>query len=206
MRISTEEEMKRFEKFNDELSKLGKLDPLKEINTTSPHLLQIITFHLIFEYLIKKWVDYKVNGGGQVFKGIEKIGFHNKLYIAKNIGLPKSIFLALRLINDERNKFAHQISMKRISKEAVTEIAKLANEINCTGGRFEDLGVYEGGKTIRASETNCEKTLLLLALHALLGKLRNFVFTDIYLDTSKQYSTNNSIQPTQQSGAADFNH
>ncbi len=30
MRISTEEEMKRFEKFNDELSKLGKLDPLKE--------------------------------------------------------------------------------------------------------------------------------------------------------------------------------
>jgi hypothetical protein len=73
-----------------------------------------------------------------------------------------------------------------INKSEIIEIAELANSIDCTGGKFEDLGVYENGKLIHASETNCEKTLLLLALHALLGKLRNFVFMDIHQCTSRE--------------------
>ena len=186
MRISSEEEMKRFEAFNTELSRLGEIDPLQEVSSASPHTLQIVAFHLIFEYLVEKWIDCKINHGNQVFSGIEKIGFHNKLYIAKNIGLPKPIFHALNRVNDERNRFAHQISKKIISKKEVMEIAGLANSIDCTGGKFEDLSVYENGKLIHASETNCEKALLLLALHALLGKLRNFVFMDIYLNTSRE--------------------
>lgn len=188
MRICSEEEAKRFEAFNSELSKLSEIDPLQEISSTSPHTLQIVAFHLIFEYLIEKWIDYKVNKGASVFSGIEKIGFHNKLYIAKNIGLPMTIFKALNKVNDERNKFAHQISKKKISKKEITEIAALADSIECTGGKFEDLGVYENGKVTHASETSCEKTLLLLALHALLGKLRNFIFTDVYLNTSREYN------------------
>jgi hypothetical protein len=186
MRVSSEEEMKRFEAFDAELSRLGDIDPLKEVSSTSPHTLQIVVFHLIFEYLVEKWIDCKINHGNQVFSGIGKIGFHNKLYIAKNIGLPKPIFQALNRVNIERNKFAHQISNKLVSKKEIMEIAELANNIDCTGGKFENLGVYENGKLVHASETDCEKTLLLLALHALLGKLRNFVFMDIHLSTSRE--------------------
>ena len=184
MRISSKEEMERFEAFYAELSRLGEIDPLQEVSSTSPHTLQIVSFHLIFEYLVEKWIDCKINHGNQVFSGIKKIGFHNKLYIAKNIGLPKTIFQALNRVNDERNGFAHQISKKIISKKEIAEIAKLADNIDCVDGNFGDLGVYKNGNLIHASETSCEKALLLLALHALLGKLRNFVFTDIYLNTS----------------------
>jgi hypothetical protein len=188
MRVSSEEEAKRFKAFNSELSKLGEIDPLQEVSSTSPHILQIVAFHLIFEYLIEKWIDWKINNGAPVFSGIEKIGFHNKLYIAKNIGLPKTIFKALNKVNDERNKFAHLISKKKINKNEIIEIALLADQIDCMGGKFEDLGVNVNGKMICASETSCERTLLLLALHALLGKLRNFVFTDVHLNTSRGYN------------------
>jgi hypothetical protein len=41
MRVSSEEEMKRFEAFDVELSRLGEIDPLKEVSSTSPHTLQI---------------------------------------------------------------------------------------------------------------------------------------------------------------------
>lgn len=196
MRISTEEEAKHFELFNKELSELSDIDPLKEINSKTPHVLQIIAFHLTFEYLVEKWIDYKINFGNPLFSGIEKIGFHNKLYISKNIGLPKEIFKALNRINDERNKFAHQISKKIMKKEEILEIAKMADSIECTGAKFDDLGVYENGILINSSKTNCEKALLLLALHSVLGKVRNFVFSDIHLDTSREYNLVKSPRST----------
>jgi len=175
-----------FEDFNNKLLKLNEIDTLKEIKSTSPHVLQIITYLLIFEYLIENWLNYRLNKGYDLFRGIEKIGFNNKLYLAKNPGLPKPIFNALNEINDQRNKFAHQIFKQSLTRSEIKKIGKLANDIDCTGGKFEELGAYENGKLIRASETNCEKALLLLALYALFGKVRNFVFTDIHINTSSE--------------------
>lgn len=187
--------MKIFESFNNELTKLAEIDPLKDVSTTSPHTLQVMAFHLTFECIIERWIDYKINKGKKVFEGIDKIGFHNKLYIAKNIGLPKKLFNVLNKINDERNKFAHQIHKKGIDKKEILEIARLANEIDCTGGKFEDLGIYENGKLLRASDTSCDKVLLLLSLHAVFGKLRNFAFSDIHLSTSKECPPDDPTQP-----------
>ena len=179
--------MKIFEKFDKELSKLIKdIEPLKEISFASPQILQVISFHLVFEYLIEKWIDYKINKGNSVFSGIEKIGFHNKIYIAKNIGLPKSIFDLLNKINDERNKFAHQITKKSVSKKEILNIGKLSNDIECTGANYEDLSMLGNGKYFYTSKTECEKTLLYIVLEASLEKMRNFIFMDIHLSTSKE--------------------
>jgi hypothetical protein len=185
LRVRNEEQAKKFERFNHELKTLGEIDPLRELGVRSPHVLQVIAFHLTFEYLIEKWIDYKVNSGSSVFSGIEKIGFHNKLYIAKNIGLPKKIFHALNKINDERNRFAHQISRTSLSEKEILEIAGMADAIESTGGQFADLGIYDGALLVNSETAACERGLLLLALHALLGKVRNFVFTDIHLSTSQ---------------------
>lgn len=185
MRISTEEEAKRFEEFNNELTRLNEISPLVEINANSPQSLQVITFHLVFEYLIEKWIDHRINHGNQVFKGIEKIGFHNKMYIAKNIGMPKSIFLCLSMINNERNLFAHQITKKSVGFRVIEELSRMADEIDSEGTKVEDLAVSVNGVFLRASDTSELNIRLHIALHALMGKLRSFVFFDIYLSTSK---------------------
>lgn len=185
LRVRTEEDAKKFESFNQELQTLGEIDPLRELGVRSPHVLQVIAFHLTFEYLIEKWIDYKINSGKSVFSGIEKIGFHNKLYIAKNIGMPKSIFHALNKLNDERNRFAHQISRTSLSKKEILDIAGTADAIEFTGGQFADLKIYDGTLLVDSETVACERGLLLLALNALLGKVRNFVFTDIHLSTSQ---------------------
>ncbi|MGX9785902.1 hypothetical protein [Janthinobacterium lividum] len=185
MRIASKIEMEKFKLFCKELSKLNEIGALSEINSKTPHTLQIISFHLVFEYTIEKWIDFKANNGNQLFIGIEKIGFHNKLYIAKNIGLPKTIFKVLDTINNERNKFAHQISKKIIPEDEIFKIGKMADEIEIMGAKFSELGIVEKGRTIYASNTKCEMELLYIALHTIFGKLRNFVFIDIQSTYSK---------------------
>lgn len=184
MRGSTTEEHERFVAFNEQLVKLAESEPLKEIDRSSPQSLQVMSFHLIFEYLIEHWINFKLNRGVSLFSGIEKIGFHNKLYIAKNIGLPKEIFKALSVINDERNSFAHKIFKKSIQRSNIIKIAKLADNIKATGGEFNELGVYIGGELLYAKDIECENTLLNLALTALKDKVRNYVFIDIHHQTS----------------------
>lgn len=185
MRGSNDEEMKRFDAFNSQLSKLAESEPLKEVGRQSPQPLQVISHHLIFEFLVEQWINFKINKGGSVFAGIEKIGFHNKLYIAKNIGLPKEIFKVLDVINTERNHFAHKIFKKTVERAKILEIAKLADAIRATGGEFHKLGVYIDGKLTYAQDIECEKTLLHLALTATKDKLRNFIFIDIHHSNSR---------------------
>ncbi|MGY3299736.1 hypothetical protein ACVWY1_004210 [Pseudomonas sp. TE6288] len=184
MRYSSNEEMERFVAFNKELEKLAESEPLKEVTRNSPQPLQVISHHLIFEYLIESWINFKINNGKPVFSGISKIGFHNKLYIAKNIGLPIEIFQALDLINKERNEFAHQIFKRTLKSNKIQEISKLSDNIKPTEQTVNQLGTYIDGKIKYASEIKCENTLLNLALTATHDKVRNFVFTDIYHDTS----------------------
>lgn len=188
MRVIAEDGLKIFTSYDRELTFLSKeIDPLKEVTATSSQVLQVISFHLVFEYLIEQWIDHKINKGISVFKGIEKIGFHNKLYIAKNIGMPKALFLLMDKINDERNKFAHQISKKEINKNNILGIGKLSDDVDCVGARFEELGIpaVEGG-LVYSSTTKCEKTLLHIVLQASLGKLRNYTFVDIHHSTSSE--------------------
>jgi hypothetical protein len=184
MRGSTTDEHDRFVAFNDQLKKLAESEPLKEIDRKSPQSLQVMSFHLIFEFLIEQWINFKLNKGVSLFSGIEKIGFNNKLYIAKNIGLPKEIFKALDTVNRERNSFAHNIFKKSIARAKIYEIAELADSIQATGGEFNRLGVYIEGRLFYAKNIECENTLLNLALTALKDKIRNYVFIDIHHETS----------------------
>lgn len=196
MRVSTEEEMKIFDSFDKELTILYKdIEPLKEIVATSNQALQIISFHLVFEYLIEKWIDCKINKRASVFRGIEKIGFHNKLYMAKNIGLPKTLFSLMEKINEERNKFAHQITKKEIQQKDIIKIGELSNNVVCTGARYEELGIpVESGGYAYFSATKCEKILLHIVLHASLEKLKNFIFMDIHHSTSRELPSKKSFK------------
>lgn len=63
MRISFGEKGALFEELSSELDKLYQSEPLKDISKESPHVLQIITFHLVYEHLIEKWIDFKINSG-----------------------------------------------------------------------------------------------------------------------------------------------
>ncbi len=185
MRGSTDEEMGRFVAFNEQLNKLEGSEPLKEVDSKSPQSLQVISYHLIFEFLIEQWVNFKVNKGMAVFSGIEKIGFHNKLYIAKNVGLPIEIFRSLEVINNERNRFAHDIFKKTVGRSKIFEMAKLAGAIDATGEEFNTLGVYIGGKLTYVKDIECEGTLLNLALDATKQKIRNYVFVDVLEQNSR---------------------
>lgn len=54
MRGSTTEEHERLVAFNEQLVKLAESEPLKEIDKSSPQSLQVMSFHLIFEYLVEQ--------------------------------------------------------------------------------------------------------------------------------------------------------
>lgn len=189
MRISTGEKGRLFEEFNAELDKLYQSEPLKDISKESPHVLQIITFHLVYEYLLEKWIDFKVNSGKQVFRGVEKIGFHNKLYIAKNIGLPIKLFKSLNKINEERNKFAHKLGKQDLTND---EIKHILDQLEVSRKEFDGFGVYENGELYLAKNSSSGKLLLFLLLQTLLGELRNFVFTDIHIGTSEPFDPVNN--------------
>lgn len=194
MRVSNDEEHDRFVRFVDERSKLKDMKTLQEVDSSSSQMLQIVTYHLVFEYLIEKWIDFKVNNGESMFKGIEKIGFHNKLYIAKNIGMPKDLFNAIDLINRERNKFAHQIFKNGMSENEIRKIGKAVDSITgINGGKFSG----ESGIKVRvkgivgyvgADQTNDCDVLMYILLSSLHNHLSNFVFVDIHHSNSREIS------------------
>ncbi|ODB34694.1 hypothetical protein BB427_18870 [Pseudoalteromonas sp. BMB] len=189
MRFSTGEKAKLFKEFNSELDKLYQSEPLKDISKESPHVLQIITFHLVFEHLIEKWIDFKINSGKSVFKGVEKIGFHNKLYIAKNVGLPIKLFKSLNKINEERNKFAHKLGKQDLTKD---EINKILDELGISQQEFDEFGVYDGGRLHKVKNSSSGTLLLFMLLQTLLTELGNFVFIDIHLGTSEPFDPQNN--------------
>ncbi|ARC94904.1 hypothetical protein B6A42_25895 (plasmid) [Vibrio coralliilyticus] len=191
MRFSTGEKAKLFDEFNSELDKLSQSEPLKDVSRESPHVLQIISFHLVFEHLIEKWIDFKINSGKSVFKGVEKIGFHNKLYIAKNVGLPIKLFKGLNKINEERNKFAHKLGKQDLTKD---EIMKILDELGISRREFNEFGVYDGSTLHKVKSASSETLLLFILLNTLLSELRNFVFSDIYLETSEPFDPKNNAE------------
>ena len=185
MRTSNQIEMERFEKFCKELDGLKEKDPLRDVKSSSSQMLQIVSFHLMYEYLIEKWIDYKINNGKPVFSGIEKIGFHNKMYIAKNIGMPKELFSSLNKINDIRNKFAHTISAK-VSEKEIKELCKIIDKVNLDNNKTDLLSTYDDTQNcwVRIDDTICPNIKFHLALSTLSAKLRNFVFIDIFESNS----------------------
>lgn len=183
-RIMDGEQNRIFTAFNDELQRLGdELDPLKGINSKSAHTLQIISFHLIYEFYLDCWLNFKLNGGKSLFSGISSIGFFNKMYLAKNAGMPKSIFHALDLINKERNDLAHKLERREVRAEKIDEFVEKIDAISPDGIKVEMLKILEGGREVTINSEDSGGRLL-TALHGLLGQLRNFVYMNIY----EQYS------------------
>jgi hypothetical protein len=183
-RIMDDEQNRIFTAFNDELQRLGdELDPLKGINSKSAHTLQIISFHLTYEFYLDCWLNFKLNGGKSLFSGISSIGFFNKMYLAKNAGMPKPIFHALDLINKERNDLAHKVEKREVVAEKIDEFVEKIDAISLGGIKVEMLKLLEAGGEVTIKSEECGGRLL-IALHGLLGHLRNFVFTSIY----EQYS------------------
>lgn len=109
----------------------------------------------------------------------------NKLYIAKNLGLPKEIFEVLDAVNAQRNKFAHQLTKSEVERKDIFALEKLADSIDCRGAKVSELRLMDEGREVTVSETTPSRALLLLVLHAVFGKLRNFVFYDIYQHNSR---------------------
>ena len=180
MRAMTEKQNAKFISFYKNLSNLAKIDPLRQIKTTSPQSLQFITFHLIFEYMLENWINYKINNGENLFRGIKKIGFHNKMYIAKNAGFPKDIFNCLDIVNNIRNEFAHQIDKSSLKTNEMDTLFKQIKEIDTKGNSVESVSFIEDGITYFFSDTNSQSANTLIYLHLLSGKIRNYIFTDIY--------------------------
>lgn len=183
-RIMDDEQNRIFTAFNDELQRLGdELDPLKGINSKSAHTLQIISFHLTYEFYLDCWLNFKLNGGKSLFSGISSIGFFNKMYLAKNAGMPKPIFHALDLINKERNDLAHKVEKREVSAEKIDDFVEKIDAISPGGIKVEMLTISEVGRDVTIK---CEDSggRLLIALHGLLGQLRSFIYIDIY----EQYS------------------
>ncbi|WP_395066521.1 hypothetical protein [Paraburkholderia silvatlantica] len=185
MRAMSEDDAEKFESFNGKLAHLGTLDPLRDVKSTSPHVLQILSFHLICEYLVETWVNFKLNKGENLFKGIEKIGFHNKVFVAKNAGLPKEIFHALILLNDERNDLAHKITKRDINHRFVDDLVDKIDAIKGCGEKVSKLKILEGGREIKITSQILGERLL-LALYALASTLRNFIFVDLHLTFSTE--------------------
>lgn len=185
MRGMTEEQSKIFSDFDGALAKLGALNPLRDVRSTSPHALQIISFHLIYEYLIEAWINFKLNGGKNIFENIATIGFHNKVYIARNIGLPKDIFQALLFVNNQRNDLAHKITKRDLDEKMISDFAEKVEKISDGGNSIFELKIMEGDKAINISSKNLGARLLVV-LYALLFRVRNFVFTDLHLSLSTE--------------------
>lgn len=179
MRSVAEKDSAVLKKFNDELATMVRSQPLQKVNEASRPLLQVIAYHLIFEFLIEKWIDYAVNDGNSVFRGIEKIGFHNKLYLAKNLGFPKDLFQILDQINNERNQLAHKIDRKPWATRDLMKLGEQADKLGSPGSKLAELRL-SNGKSIASGDALTESELLYLVLTAIYGKLHNFVFTDIH--------------------------
>ncbi|WP_146160147.1 MULTISPECIES: hypothetical protein [unclassified Stenotrophomonas] len=179
MRSSTEKEFAALRAFNDELAEMARANPLQQVDETSKPLLQIIAYHLIFEFLIEKWIDHAINEGNSTFRGIEKIGFHNKLYLAKNLGFPMDLFHVLDQINNERNQLAHKIDKKPWSRKELMKLGESADKLGHNGSSLAELRLSNGKTTASGAELT-EGELLYLVLAAIYGKLHNFVFTDVH--------------------------
>ena len=182
MRAMTDEEHEKFKSFNEKLAVLRKIDPLNQINDKSPQSLQFLVFHLTFEYMVEKWINFKINNGADLFKGIEKIGFHAKIYLAKNSGFSTDIFQCLNTVNDIRNKFAHQIFKSELD---IGEQGKLIELVEKLDSRVEWKNeVNKRGANFSANQgTQTAGSLALLNL--IFEKVHFFIFTDIHQHYSR---------------------
>lgn len=91
----------------------------------------ILRIHLACEELIDIWIFSAVNNE-RIFNSDDDrlfIDFFTKLKIAKNLGLPKSLFNVFREINRIRNKFAHNVTHNTVPEESFSKIIDNLN--NC---------------------------------------------------------------------------
>lgn len=114
----------------------------------------------------------------------KKLVIHNKLYIAKNIGLPTKLFKSLNKINEERNKFAHKLGKQDLTND---EIYSILGQLEVSQEEFDGFGICEDGELYLAKNSSNGKLLLFLLLQTLLTKLRNFVFSNIHIETSEPF-------------------
>jgi hypothetical protein len=175
----SEDQNNLFVNFNEHLNKIFETDLLKDVSRKSPQTLQVLTFHLACEYMLAKWVDFKINEGKEVFKGIEKIGFHNKLYIAKNIGFPKDLFEILNKLNDIRNKFAHDPFEKNLNNKKLDELVKEVDKAQPQhGNEISKLSTPDKVSYINVDikDTNSK---MFFVLQSIFWKTRSYIFVDI---------------------------
>jgi len=182
MRYGSKEEYDRFSAFCNESKRPVALD---DINFSSPVLVQIITYHLYNEYMIENWIKYKFANGASIFEGAN-FTTKSKLTLARNMGLPNEIYKAATLLNNIRNKYAHNINEKPIDDETLSKLIQASDNINLNQNTYASLYPHQKNAIDKLSEDDKIKHKLFLVLSTMSLKIWNFLFIDMHLSNSHE--------------------
>lgn len=183
LRISTDEQYKRFENF---LNSSKVPEAIQSISFSTPVLVQVITYHLYNEYMIENWINHKFGNGKEIFKEVN-ISTVSKLKFAINMGLPKEIYNAAKLLNTIRNKLAHDINSKPINDEMLNKLIESSDAIDPTKNTYSSLYPYQKDIIEKLDAEDALKHKLHIILSSLSLQIWNFIFRDMSRSTSEPY-------------------
>lgn len=81
----------------------------------------VLIVHLVCERTIERWIESASNNKN-IFNNVRGLSFSAKLQIAKNFGIPDFFHGFCNVLNNIRNKFAHEISKTKIDNEEINKL------------------------------------------------------------------------------------
>ncbi|RYM50983.1 hypothetical protein [Serratia proteamaculans] len=81
----------------------------------------VLIVHLVCERIIERWIESASNNKN-IFNNVRGLSFSAKLQIANNFGTPEFFHCFCKVLNNVRNKFAHEISKTKIDDEEMNKL------------------------------------------------------------------------------------
>jgi hypothetical protein len=166
MRTDSDSALKKFDSLDASMKRILAKKTFDGVNKNTHEVLVVLRFDLIFENILQTWVEIQ-SGGYEIFKDLEKSGFHNKAYMAKNLKFDKGIFQALLLVNEYRNKFAHRIESQELTEKEIIKLKEKIESINY--GKSDGLS-----DILSKAENNRQRVYFLMV--SLLSKIQAYIY------------------------------